>query len=157
MKCNIILYLIGLIIKQNVLGRNRSNGGNSSNGTNPAKPKMVSLSLISNWSSNWCHHVSDDHNCHNNPHNSCNCDNDHPHRHENNNDHPHHHDNDNEPSRRTCDWDLTRVVQTVRRERRLSGGICIIVMRWDWDGIENDCNNCAQTVRFRKCLSVGKK
>ena len=37
--------------------------------------------------------------------------------------------NDNEPSRRTCDWDLTRVVQTVRRERRLSGGICIIVMR----------------------------
>ena len=60
----IILYLIGLIIKRNVLGRNRSNGGNSNNGTNPAKPKMVSLPLISNWSSNWCHHVSDDHNCH---------------------------------------------------------------------------------------------
>ena len=49
-----------------------------------------------------------------------------PHRHDNDNRHRNHHDNDNEPSRRTCDWDLTRVVQTVRQERRLSGGICII-------------------------------
>ena len=95
----IIIYLIGLIIKRNVLGRNRSNGGNSNNnGTNPAKPKMVSLSLISNWSSNCCHHVSDDHNCHgdDNPHNSWKHDNIHPQSHDNDNNHPHRHDNDND-------------------------------------------------------------
>ena len=68
----------------------------------------------------------DNDNDHRNHHDN---DNNHRNHHDNDNDHRNHHDNDNEPSRRTCGWDLTRVVQTVRQERRLSGGICIIVMR----------------------------